>query len=88
MSRFFEAQWRVSILIVTTDFRCLRSIGATVRAFATPIVIGSRADAYRILDNINFLYATIIDARLPDGSGYDLAEVARSKAYKLPIILP
>jgi len=87
MYRVRKDWWGVSVLIVTDEFGCAKSLDSIIRPVFTPKIVSSRSEGIRAIDQLHRLYAIIVDVQLPDGDGYELAEVARCKASELPIIL-
>jgi DNA-binding NarL/FixJ family response regulator len=78
---------RGTVLIVEDDVLQARALERAIRRHFTPKVAHTRTDGLRDLGEINGLRAAVIDVKLTDGSGMDVAEEARKTMPRLPIFV-
>jgi FixJ family two-component response regulator len=71
----------VSIFLVEDDAALTRAFARVVRPFGAVVNAHTVKDAFRVLEQPTSFAALLVDVRLPDGSGLDVLEAARSKPW-------
>jgi DNA-binding NarL/FixJ family response regulator len=75
------------ILIVEDQPLVARQVATVAARFAVARIVGTVEAARAVLAGKDPLGAAIIDLGLPDGSGFDVVEVAREERGELPILV-
>ena len=76
-----------AVLIVDDDPQFARGIGRSIKVRAQPVIALGVAEALHEIQSRDRLWAAVIDAVLPDGSGFDVLTTLREKHPFVPVLL-